>query len=140
MHRRKFIKFSVAATSLSSLLLSCSPKKKIKGSIIGASSNIGHLLRDKNFDKPIEIIQKKILIVGAGVSGLSAGYFLQKNGENDFLIFDLEEQAGGNSRWGSNKISSFPWGAHYIPTPNNDLSEYISFLKECDVIKEWFFF
>ncbi|HEY0354559.1 MAG TPA: NAD(P)-binding protein [Flavisolibacter sp.] len=134
MHRRKFIKLSVAATALSTSLLSCNTKRKIKGSIIGASANIGHKLRDKNFDKPVETIHKKVLIVGAGVSGLSAGYFLQKRGVNDFLIFDLESQAGGNARWGSNKISSFPWGAHYITTPNNDLGEYLSFLKECGVI------
>ena len=133
MHRRKFIRLSAAATAALSLP-ACSPSSKIKGGIVGASANIGHMLRDQNFDAPAETIQKKIVIVGAGISGLTAGYHLKKNGENDFLILDLEKEAGGNSRWGENTVSAFPWGAHYIPVPNNDLGEYLRFLEECNVI------
>jgi hypothetical protein len=31
-------------------------------------------------------------------------------------------------------VSAYPWGAHYIPIPNNDLAEYLAFLQECNVI------
>jgi hypothetical protein len=134
MHRRKFIRLTAASAAFSSTLLSCAGKKRIRGSVIGASSGVGHLLRDNKFDQPVEVINKKTVIVGAGISGLSAGYFLEKNGEQDFLIFDLEDAAGGNARSGANAVSAFPWGAHYIPTPNNDLKEYLSFLQESGVI------
>ncbi len=115
---------------------SCAPKKKIKGSIVGASSAVGHLLRDKKFGTPVEQFKKKIVIVGGGVSGLSAAKHLYDNEEMDFLLLDLEKEAGGNARFGQNKISAFPWGAHYIPIPNNELTEYINFLKECGVVNE----
>lgn len=133
MDRRKFLQLSAAATAAISLP-ACNGKKQIKGGMVGESANIGHLLRDKNFDAPVETEQKKTVIIGGGISGLTTAYFLRKNGEDDFIVFDLEKEAGGNSRWGNNSVSAFPWGAHYIPTPNNDLTEYLSFLKECGVI------
>lgn len=134
MDRRDFIKITSGAAVASSLLLSCSGKRSVKGSIIGASANVGHLLRDKSFDAPQETARKKIVIVGGGVSGLSAAYHLQKGGETDFLLFDLEKETGGNARHGRNQVSAYPWGAHYIPTPNNNLAEYLEFLKECGVV------
>ena len=134
MDRRNFIRLTSGAALAGSLLPSCSGRKKWKGGIVGASANIGHLLRDKKFDTPVAITEKKIVIVGGGVSGLSAGYHLQKKGEKDFVIFDLESEAGGNARHGRNAISAYPWGAHYVPVPNNDLTEYLDFLKESGVI------
>src|SRR5688572_9986438 len=112
MDRRKFIQLSLGAAAISSIASTCKTKKKIRGGIIGASASVGHLLKDKTFDPPSEISKMKIVIVGAGISGLAAGYF----------------------RHGNNEISSYPWGAHYIPIPNNNLKEYLSFLKECNVI------
>jgi protoporphyrinogen oxidase len=134
MDRRDFIKITSGAAVAGSLLFSCKEKKNVKGSIIGASANVGHLLRDKNFSAPDETLRKKIVIVGGGVSGLSAAYHLQKEGENDFLLFDLEKETGGNSRHGRNAVSAYPWGAHYITIPNNSLTEYLDFLKACGVV------
>lgn len=134
MDRRNFIKLTSGAAVAGSLLTSCKEKKALKGGIVGASANIGHLLRDKHFGAPAETSCKKIVIVGAGVSGLSAAYHLQKAGENDFFLFDLEKEIGGNARHGQNNVSAFPWGAHYVPTPNNNLTEYLDFLKECGVV------
>ncbi|HEY0041082.1 MAG TPA: FAD-dependent oxidoreductase [Flavisolibacter sp.] len=101
---------------------------------MGASAHIGHMLRDKTFNEPASIIQKDIVIIGGGVSGLSAGYHLHKAGITDFLLLDLEEKVGGNASHGKNSISAFPWGAHYIPIPNNSLTEYQAFLRENNVI------
>lgn len=115
-------------------LLSCSADKKIKGNIVGSSSSVGHLLRDKKFSAPAETIKKKVAIVGGGVSGLSAARHLYQNDITDFLLLDLEKKTGGNAAHGQNNISAYPWGAHYIPIANNDLTEYISFLKDCNVI------
>ena len=134
MHRRRFLKFALAAGSSSALLISCASKSNIKGSIIGASAARGHMLRDKTFADPVKILSKNVVIVGAGISGLSAARNLFKNGVQDFVILDLEDEPGGNSRYGSNSVSEYPWGAHYIPTPNNDLPEYLDFLKETNVV------
>ena len=133
MDRRKFLGITAAA-GLSGVLPSCKTPKKIGGSIIGASASIGHMLRDRNFDEVIPSEKKQVVIVGAGISGLSAAYHLKKEGISDLVLFELEDDAGGNSRYGSNKVSAYPWGAHYIPVPNNDLTEYLQFLKDCEVI------
>ena len=29
----------------------------------------------------------------------------------------MEPEIGGNSRWGQNEISAYPWAAHYVPVP-----------------------
>lgn len=136
MDRKKFIQSSLILAAMRAAVPSCAPKKKIKGSIVGASSTVGHLLRDKKFGTPAEQYKKKIVIVGGGVSGLSAAKYLYNNGEQDFLLLDLEKEVGGNAQHGQNKVSAYPWGAHYIPVPSNELTEYISFLKECGVVSE----
>lgn len=133
MKRRDFIKWSVAS-GLMLPLVSCNPKRKISGKIIGASSSVGHLLRHKSFGEPNEISNQDVVIVGGGVSGLSAARYLTKKGFKNITVIDLEMQMGGNSASGVNSISKYPWGAHYIPLPNNNLTEYLSFLEDCNVI------
>lgn len=134
MKRRTFLQLSLAAAGLSKTVVSCAPRKRIKGNIIGGSAHIGHLLRDKKFTEPATTEKKKLVIVGGGVSGLSAARYLNRLGLNDFVVLDLEKKMGGNSVSGKNEISAYPWAAHYIPTPNNSLTEYIEFLKESGVV------
>ncbi|HEY0678150.1 MAG TPA: FAD-dependent oxidoreductase, partial [Chitinophagaceae bacterium] len=134
MDRRKFISLSVAITGSTALISACKNKKKIRGSIVGTSSEVGHKLRNGNFDEPVRISKHQVVIIGAGISGLTAAYYLKKNGISDFVLLDLEKVPGGNSRHDENQVSSYPWGAHYIPIANNDLTEYIDFLKECNAI------
>lgn len=40
-------------------------------------------------------MKSKYLIVGAGISGLSLAYFLQKRGINDFLLCEFSDRVGG---------------------------------------------
>jgi len=86
------------------------------------------------FGEPETFEERDAVIVGAGVSGLSAARWLYKNDIKDFVLLELEQKPGGNAASGSNDVSAYPWGAHYIPTPNNNLTEYLGFLKECNVI------
>ena len=58
-----------------------------------------------------------IVIVGGGMAGLSAAWRLDKRGFHDFVLLEMEPQAGGNSRWGENEITRYPWAAHYVPVP-----------------------
>ena len=135
MNRRKFIQQSAAITSLSVLAAHCASNEKLKGSILGASAHIGHMLRDKKFEEPAVSEKKKIVIVGAGVSGLTAAWHLQRSGITDFVLLDIEREPGGNAAHGTNAVSGFPLGAHYVPVPNNDLTEYIKFLRNCGVVE-----
>ena len=134
MQRKEFIRLSLAIAGINGLLPSCVSRRKIKGQIVGASSSIGHLLRDKKPGASVETTRKKVVIIGGGVSGLSAARHLQEKGIEDFVLLDLEKEVGGNATSGKNSVSAYPWGAHYVPIPNNDLSEYIAFLKQCNVI------
>lgn len=134
MQRRRFIKLTSALAGFSILQTACKKTHKIDGSIVGASSNIGHLLRNKTNTTAARKVTVNTVIIGGGVSGLSAARWLKKNNITDFLLFDLEGSVGGNARFGSNQYSAFPWGAHYVPIPNNDLTDYLEFLKETNTI------
>lgn len=134
MNRKRFIQavFGVAVLPAAS---ACKKRKPIKGKIIGASSVIGHKLRNPEPYSVTAVTKEKIVIIGGGISGLSAARHLVKKGVEDFILLELENEVGGNAKSGINDISAFPWGAHYVPIPNNDLDAYLEFLKECDVIK-----
>ncbi|HEX2607983.1 MAG TPA: NAD(P)-binding protein [Flavisolibacter sp.] len=133
MNRRTFLEISLGLPALAAMVPACQPGKKIKGSIVGASSQIGHLLRSENPGRVTEWSDQNVVIVGGGVSGLSAAWYLKMNGA-DFIVLDLEAETGGNARSGRNELSAFPWGAHYIPTPNNNLREYLEFLETAGVL------
>ncbi len=59
MNRKQFIRSSLLLTGLGAVASSCNDKQPVKGSIVGASASVGHLLRSGNFNQPAEIIQKK---------------------------------------------------------------------------------
>jgi hypothetical protein len=136
--RREFVKKSLltisAFTILPPIITSCSAKKVITGSIINDNAKAGHLIRDGFKGKPSKTIEVPIVIIGAGVSGLSAAYYLEKNNISDFLLFDLAPKHGGNAISDTNAISSYPWAAHYLPIVNNSNTELIDFLHEHQVI------
>lgn len=136
MDRRKFIQAS-AVIGTTALVGGCESTHAVKGSIVGASSKTGHLLRDLNFSESKIESEKDIVIIGGGISGLSAARWLYKNNISSYVLLELEDHVGGNASSGANEISGYPWGAHYIPTPNNDLKEYLSFLEEIKVITGW---
>jgi hypothetical protein len=135
MKRSTFIRWSAAAAAgLALPFSSCKAKRSIPGRIVGASASAGHMLRDQNFGEPEEFSEVNVIIIGGGISGLSAARYLSQNGVEDVVLMELEMKMGGNSASGGNAVSQYPWGAHYVPLPNNNLSEYLSFLEECKVI------
>ena len=78
---------------------------RIAGSIVGASHDLGHRLRAGDLPEPDEVRDVPVVIVGAGIAGLSAGWKLAKSDFRDFEILELEPQPGGNSRWGENAVN-----------------------------------
>ena len=135
MKRRNFLQAIVMMPFVVGFLQSCRKKISWAGKITGASASIGHLLRNKLADDAVsEVLRKKVVIIGSGISGLSAARQLIKKNITDFIILELESYPGGNASFGKNEISAYPQGAHYVPIPNNYLEEYISFLQENNVI------
>ncbi|UKJ06489.1 NAD(P)/FAD-dependent oxidoreductase [Solitalea lacus] len=103
----------------------------INGSIIGANAKIGHLLRDKlSIPQPSTTEEVDYLIVGGGISGLSAARMLKKQGVSNFKLIEMDKHTGGNSSKGENKVSAYPWGAHYLPIPDLSDTVIIDFLQE----------
>lgn len=136
--RRKFVKSIAFASILAQIPVVLHSCKKVIAEIFlkltGTNHVLGHRLWLKNFPKPTEIIEIPIVIIGGGITGLSAARQLVKKNKTDFLVLELENILGGNSSFGTNKATSFPHGAHYLPLPNLHDKELISFLHESKII------
>lgn len=102
-------------------LLACSrppdPRPLPPGTLGGADLALGHRLRQRAFPAPDQTRRIDTLIVGAGIGGLSAAWWLQRQGYGDFLLAELEATPGGNARAEGNEVTRFPLGAHYLPLP-----------------------
>ena len=133
--RRNFFKNVGASLLLIPFLQAC--KEKAITLIIrlsGTNHILGHRLRVKNFPKPSKQKHVPYLIVGGGITGLSAARAFTKKGITDFLIIELENHLGGNSSNGENHYSKFPLGAHYLPLPNREDQALLQFLEESKII------
>lgn len=133
--RRNF--FKIIATSLLFIPFLDACKEKVVTLLIrlsGTNHILGHQLRVQDFPKPTQEISVSYLIVGGGISGLSAARQLTKKGINDFLMVELEDHLGGNSSNGENKYSKYPLGAHYLPLPNLEDKALLEFLEEEKII------
>ncbi len=110
---------------------------KIAGSFVNDSFQQGHLLRDRAaFPAPKRIEKVSVVIVGGGIAGLSAAWRLQKKGFHDFVLLEMSDQAGGNSRWGENEITAYPWAAHYVPVPGQKAVYVRELFEELGVLKD----
>jgi glycine/D-amino acid oxidase-like deaminating enzyme len=98
--------------------LSAKAERTIAGSFVNDAFPLGHRIRDHaSFSAPSRTEKVPIVIVGGGMAGLTAAWRLVKKNFPDFVILEMEPDAGGNSRWGENEISAYPWAAHYVPVP-----------------------
>ncbi len=112
-----------------------SRKKNFTGSQIGANVRVGHLLHQPyQSDNTAETETCDYVIVGGGVTGLSAARRLHQHQQTSVRILDLDAQAGGNAISGVNGVSVYPWGAHYLPIPNLENKELLDFLASHQVI------
>src|SRR5213075_1715291 len=101
------------------------PRRRIDGGLRGASAEVGHLLRSPDtsetglsVESATAPIRVEIAIVGAGPSGLSAAWRLERLSESRYVVFDLEPEPGGTSTFGTDGVVPYPWGAHYVPLPS----------------------
>ena len=107
-----------------------------EGELVGQNVSLGHVLREhRSFEVSADKWQqKKIVIVGAGVAGLSAAWKLSKQGISDLSVIELEKEAGGTSKSGHGDPVKYPWGAHYLPVPFSENQELIELLDEMELI------
>ena len=132
MNRREFIASAAAAT----LAGACNHRARARwsGQIVGAAHGAGHLLRSASVRKAPDRIERiDAVIIGSGIAGLTAAHRLQQRG-CEFVLLELERAPGGNSGFGENAVSAYPWGAHYVPLPNAEAVEVLSLLEEFGVI------
>ncbi|HYM78473.1 MAG TPA: FAD-dependent oxidoreductase [Candidatus Dormibacteraeota bacterium] len=112
--RREFLQSASAAL----VGLSIKGDRPIAGSFVNDSFQLGHQLRDRAaFAAPSQVVKHSVVIIGGGIAGLSAAWRLHKKGFTDFVLLEMNDQPGGNSRWGENEITAYPWAAHYVPVP-----------------------
>ena len=132
MKRRDFI----AATAGALALAGCDAPQSIEGGFTGIDVARGHALRDgalsgaSNSSTPTMVRRTRVVIAGGGVAGLAAARALRQSGIEDFVLLELEDSAGGNSRGGTLEGIACPLGAHYLPVPGDDASEVQDLLEE----------
>ena len=109
------------------------------GHLSGPNDALGHRLRKpdakaRDFPEPNETRRVAVAIVGGGIGGLSAAWKLARSGFDDYLLLELETEAGGNSRSGKNDIFAYPLGAHYLPLPPRESRATRQLLAELGVL------
>ncbi|RME92130.1 MAG: hypothetical protein D6767_03880, partial [Candidatus Hydrogenedentota bacterium] len=107
----------------------------LKGEDKGLNWKLGHKVREDHVWPKSSLVQKyPILILGGGISGLCAGYYLSKHQVVDYAILELENTVGGNAVWGKKKWGfenqKFPWAAHYLPLPGKEATYVQELLHE----------
>jgi len=133
--RRQFLKGIAVSALMLPFLNACKEKAlSLVFRLTGTHHVLGHRLWTKNFPKPSEVLSVPYVIVGGGISGLSAARQLVKKGITDFLLIEMENHLGGNSSNGENQYSKFPLGAHYLPLPNFRDKALLQFLEEEKII------
>lgn len=136
--RRVFLKLAVGAFALGAAgytgIKSFLRPSPVSGSVGGASFKRGHSLLNGGFVLPGKKQTADVVIAGGGMAGLHAGWWLKRNGFENFVILELEDEVGGKSRYKKNKNIDSPLGAHYLPLPNDETFHTIELLKEMGVI------
>ncbi len=99
----------------------------------------GHLLRRESMRHWFSIPAAAgrvwdVVVVGGGISGLTACWKLRRMGIERVLLLELASQLGGTSSSGSTDGHAFPWGAHYINIPPPEADCIHEILTDTEVI------
>ena len=109
-----------------------------EGAIVGQAVDTGHMIRQglTTFDVSDGAWEETgVAIVGAGIAGLSAAWKLRRTGFNDFVILELEKEAGGTSSSSRGDPVGYPWAAHYLPVPFRENKDLISLIDEMSLVE-----
>jgi phytoene dehydrogenase-like protein len=135
--RRRFLAAS-AQWLLAPALIGLTRKGRvIRGGFADTDLAVGHALRDGRLPAGAPVTRRaRVVIVGGGVAGLSAGWHLDRLGLTDWLLLELAPEAGGNARAGHNAVSAYPWGAHYLPLPAPEAVHVRALLRELRLLDD----
>ena len=119
-NRREFIKFVVAGAVTAGCPIDLSlvaaqtgdAQKSHAADVDGEDNRICHQVRDgKVFTRPPASARHDVVIVGGGVSGLTAAYRLQ---HRDFLLLEKEPHWGGNAYGMEYEGSTYATGSAFL--------------------------
>jgi len=131
MKRRALLGAAVAASAAS--IVGCEAAHAIEGGFTGIDVVRGHAVRDgawRGGSAPDVVRRTRVVIAGGGVAGLAAARALRLAGIDDFVLLELEDSSGGNSRAGAVHGIACPLGAHYLPLPGDAAHEVQGLLEE----------
>ena len=136
--RRKMVQGIAAAGALAAAPACLrQPERPLAGGFVDNGSKAGHRIRDgRRSTTATDRVRMPLVIVGGGVAGLSAAWRLDKLGFHDFVVLELEDRAGGNSRWGEDGDVKYPWGAHYVPLPDQRIPLVAELFEDLGVFKQ----
>src|SRR5688500_16972920 len=102
LNRRELILTLLCAPAVLTAGCWAKPRLPPVGELLGQSWEIGHRLREAIRPRPIPEQWQNVgvVIVGAGIAGLSAAWRLMRGGCQDFVILELESEPGGTARSG----------------------------------------
>ncbi|HEX4376135.1 MAG TPA: NAD(P)-binding protein [Steroidobacteraceae bacterium] len=111
----------------------------IPGRMVDSGMDLGHRLRGSALrgtalPTPDERRRARVVVAGGGIAGLAACHALHCAGVRDVLLIDALAQAGGNSSFGENAVSAYPWGAHYVPLVRADCLPVLELFEELKII------
>jgi phytoene dehydrogenase-like protein len=116
--------------------LSRKAPRPIAGAMIDDGSRVGHAMRDRAArPTPARTERVRVVILGAGVSGLGAAWALTRTGETAIRVLEAAPSAGGNARSGEHNGMRFPWGAHYLPVPGRDSTVVRTLCEEFGILR-----
>ena len=95
----------------------------------------GHALRDgAALPAPTANYRHQVVILGAGVAGLSCAWKLAREGFTDFVVVQGPEFAG-NAAGGQRDELHYPLGAHYLPLPSMASTHVREMLADFGIIE-----
>lgn len=132
--RRELVAAFLGSAVAASACRRSGPREPVPGAVVDRAVEVGHKLRGGPLPRA-EVVEKvDVLVVGAGVAGLSAAWRLSGAGVKDVRVVELEAEAGGTSRSGRNAVAAYPWGAHYLPAPLEDRGPVVRLLRELGAV------
>ncbi len=133
--RRRLVRGAIAGAAV----LGCPSRNTtppVEVTFVGPDPARGHLLREAALRgaTPRERITTKVAIVGAGAAGIAAAWRLARAGMHEWIVLELEDDAGGTARSGELPRSAYPMGAHYLPVPRPGFTALETMLADLDLV------